>query len=82
MFVALGQTGLGPLMGDVTGVVLVFTFMVTGAPVPQPFVSVQVIVPPVAPQFIVMECVPCPLTIVAPAGTTQLYVEPAVFVTE
>ena len=58
------------------------TVNVTGVPAPQAFVSVTVIVPAVAPKVTVIELVPCPAVILAPAGTDQLYVEPAVGITE
>ena len=50
----------------------------------QPFesVSVTVIVPPALPQSTEMALVPCPETMVAPAGTVQAYEDPLVLMTE
>ena len=52
------------------------TDMVTGrvpAPlVPQLLLAVTLIVPPLVPKFTVIEFVPCPETMVAPAGTVQV----------
>lgn len=69
---AFGHSVVVPVMEEVTGVALVFTVMLTGEPVPQEEVSVQVIVPPLAPKLTVMEFVPAPAVMVAPAGTVQL----------
>ena len=72
MFVAFEQTGFGPRIGEVPGVALSNTLMLTGAPVPQVLVSVQVIVPAFAPQLMIIAFVFCPEVMVAPAGTVQL----------
>ena len=45
--------------------------MVTGVPVPQGFVSVQVMLPPVGLQFTNIEFVPCPDVMDAPPGTVH-----------
>ena len=80
--VAFGQSGLGPIIADVTAGLTVFTFSVTGVPAPQVFVWVQKTDPAVVPQLTVIEFVPCPKVMFAPTGTVQLYIEPIEFVTE
>jgi hypothetical protein len=82
MPVALGQTGEGPVMAEVTGVELMDTVVLTGVPIPQGDVSVTLIVPGVVPKLTVIIFVPCPDVILDPAGTVQLYVSPIVLVTE
>jgi hypothetical protein len=41
--------------------------------VPQVFVAVTQTLPAVVPQFTIIDVVPCPETIVAPAGTVHVY---------
>jgi hypothetical protein len=69
------HTAKSPVIGGVVGVLLTAT-VCKSLPVPQPVVSVKPTSPPVAPKFTVIVFVPCPLAMVAPAGTVQAYVEP------
>ena len=70
--VEFSHTGVVPVMAEVVGSALTVTAKVTVEPThPAALVSVTSTLPDVEPKVTVMEAVPAPAVMLAPAGTVQ-----------